>query len=131
MQAGPAFVSFLLLTVLLLLGVLVTGLKARRRQHITLVCSALVSLGVTIYFAEKLGESYDIHSAGVITPIHLTLAKITVLAYLLPIVTGIRTLRDGRHRRLHRKLAFLVLGLTLLTTGTGTAMLLLSERLPG
>ena len=131
MDVGPAFVAFLLLTVLLLLGVLVTGLKARRRSHIALVCTALVSLGVTIYFAEKLGESYDVRSAGVITPIHLTLAKITVVAYLLPIVTGIQTLRNGKRRRLHRKFAFLVLALTVLTVVTGTAMLAMAERLPG
>ena len=131
MDAGPAFVAFLLLTVVLLLGVLGTGLRARRRLHIALVCTALVSLGVTIWFAEKLGESYDVRSAGIITPIHLTLAKITVFAYLLPIVTGIQTLRDGRRRRLHGRLAFLVLVLTILTTVTGTAMLLMAERLPG
>ena len=79
----------------------------------------------------RIGKGYDIRSAGAITPIHLTLAKITVVAYLLPIVTGIMTLRNAKHRRLHGKLAFLVLGLSVLTTITGILMVSLAQPLPG
>ena len=74
---------------------------------------ALVSLGVTIVFAKRLGELYDLESAGWITPVHLTLAKLTTAAYLLPITTGILTLRNRRHKRLHFRCAMAVLAMTL------------------
>lgn len=129
MSPATGFVVFLVVTVLLLAGVTATGLLARRRAHLTLVACAVTSLGVTIYFAERLGTLYDLEAAGWITPFHLTLAKVTTVAYLLPIVTGLRLLKDPTRRPLHRRVAFLVLGLTLLTAGTGTWMILAAEPL--
>ena len=129
MSPGAGFATFLLLTILILGGVVATGYTARRRTHLTLVGTALASLGATIFFAEKLGQLYDLEVAGLITPVHLFVAKLTVAAYLLPIATGIWTLRDPRKRTLHRRAAFLVLGLTLVTAVTGTWMLLASEPL--
>lgn len=123
------FPAFLVLTVALLGGVVATGLRRRMRLHLILVASALASLGVTIFFAEQLGELYDLASAGRITPVHLTMAKLTTVAYLLPIVTGAMTLRDRRRRPLHFKAAMAVLALTLLTTATGLWMILAAERL--
>ncbi len=131
MSVYTGFVLFLFVTLALLGGVVSTGLAAKRRMHIPLVVCAVASLGVTIYFAEKLGEVYDLESAGWITPVHLTIAKITTLAYLLPIATGIATLRRPGARPLHRRVAFLVLGLTVLAAVTGTWMLLASDRLSG
>ena len=83
----------------------------------------VISLGITIYFAERLGELYDLESAGRITPIHLMLAKITVGAYLLPVVTGLWTIKDARRRKLHGKIAYLVLALTVATAVTGVMMI--------
>jgi heme A synthase len=127
--ATVGFVLFLLVTLALLGGVVATGLAAKRRLHLPLVVLAVASLGVTIFYAEQLGREYDLEAAGWITPVHLTLAKITTLAYLLPIATGIATIRDGKRRPMHRKVAFAVLALTVLTAATGTWMILASEPL--
>ena len=129
MSAGAGFTLFLLLTVALLALVVATGLRARRKLHIPAVAAMAVSLALAIFYAERLGDEIDVHTAGVITPIHLTLAKITTVGYLLPIATGIRTLRRPATRRLHGRIAFVLVGLTLLTTATGLTMLLLSDRI--
>jgi hypothetical protein len=55
------------------------------------VAAAIASLGATIWYAEGMGEHYDLAHAGWITPVHLWIAKTTTLAYLLPITTGILT----------------------------------------
>lgn len=124
------FVAFLLVTVGLLGAVVVTGRAARRKVHLGLVGATVVCLGITIYFAEQLGKLYDLDTAGAITPIHLMIAKLTVLAYLLPVVTGILTFRGKQGaRRWHARVAYAVLVLTVLTAVTGTAMILMSERL--
>lgn len=128
MSATAGFPLFLALTLLFLGLVVITGLKARRKFHITFVLCAITSLGVTIHYALALGKLYDLASAGIITPIHLTLAKITTALYLLPITTGLRTIFAPKTRRLHRKLAFLVLSMTVVTAITGTAMILMSKR---
>ena len=56
-------------------------------------------------------------------------AVITPLFYLVPIATGILSWRNGQVVRWHRASAFTVLALTVLTAGTGTAMILLAEPL--
>jgi hypothetical protein len=86
---------------------------------------------VTILLAKRLGGEYDLDAAGPITPIHLTLAKIAALAYLLPIATGIRTIYAAPARRWHRRAAFLALGLTAAALVTGTAMILLAPPAAG
>ena len=85
---------------------------------------------VTIYFAERLGRQYDLESAGAIYPVHLFFAKTTTPAYLLPILTGIRTLKRPETLVWHKRLAFLVLLLTVITAGTGTAMVFMADKLP-
>jgi len=125
---GVGFVVFLFVTLCFLGSVVVTGLKARRKVHLRLVVCALVSLAIAIYYAERLGESYDVKSAGVITPIHLTLAKVTVVAYLLPVITGWRTIKNAAGRPLHGKVAYSVLALTVLTAATGVLMILLADK---
>ena len=130
MTPGRGFVAFLALTLVLLAAVVWTGLRARRRVHLPCVAATLAALGATIWFAEQMGELYDLESAGLITPVHLWLAKGTTLLYLAPLVTGILTIRDARWRPRHRVAAFTVLALTVATAVTGTWMLLASERLP-
>lgn len=129
MSPAAGFVTFLAVTLAFLGGVVVTGFRARRRQHIPLVIGAVASLGATIWFAERLGEEYDLDAAGLIKPVHLNLAVISTAAYLLPVATGLATLKRPALRPLHRKAAFLVLGLTVLTAVTGTWMILAAEPL--
>lgn len=130
MSAEQGFVAFLALTLACLGAVVATGLRHRRRPHLLAVVAAVACLGTTIFYAEQMGDHYDLEAAGWITPLHLLVAKVCTLAYLGPVVTGILTWRDAaRHRRLHRRLAFAVLGLTVATAITGTWMLLASERL--
>ncbi len=129
MDAATGFLASFGVTLVLLLGVVWTGFRARRRVHLPLVACTVAMLVVTILFAERLGQHLDIESAGPITPIHLALAKAATLSFLLPLVTGIRTLRNPRGRRLHRYAAFTALVLTVAAAGTGTAMWLLSDPL--
>ena len=129
MTAERGFALFLALTLSLLAAVVWTGLRARRRVHIPCVAATLAALGITIYFAERMGAHYDLPAAGWITPVHLLLAKLTTLAYLAPLTSGVLTIRDARWRPRHRRCAFVVLGMTVATAVTGTWMLLAAERL--
>lgn len=128
MNPQVGFPLFLLSTLVLLGCAIWSGFAHRRRLHLTLVVAAVAGLGVTIFYAERLGRLYDLEAAGAITPVHLFIAKLTTLAYLLPIASGIRLWFRPGGRALHRSLAFLVLGLTALTAVTGTAMILMAER---
>lgn len=123
------FPLFLLVTLVFLGFVVVTGRAARRKAHLTSVAGAVISLGITIYFAEKLGESFDLESAGLVKDIHLAMAKTAVCAYLLPLITGPLTIRNPLWLRWHRRVAYLVLLFTVATAVTGTWMLFLSTPL--
>ena len=129
MSPTVGFVVFLALTLAGLGCAVATGLRAQRRRHIPCVGASLVFLAATIYYAKALGHHFDLRSAGVITPIHLALAKVTTAFYLLPIATGIATILNPARRRWHRRVAFLVLAMTVATAITGTAMLLLAKPL--
>ena len=129
MTPEAGFLLFLGVTLALLGGVVWTGYRARRPVHLTLVVSAVLALGGTIFFAEQLGDHYDLEAAGWIYPVHLFIAKACTAAYVLPVVTGILVIRRSGSVRLHRIAAFSVLGLTVLTAITGTWMVLVSERL--
>lgn len=131
MSPELGFVAFLALTLVLLGVVVATGLAARRRVHLTAVGLAVAALGTTIFFAEKMGDHYDLAAAGAITPVHLAIAKLTTLAYLAPVVTGLLTIRDARWRGRHRLCAFLVLAMTVATAVTGTWMVLAAPRFAG
>ena len=131
MSAVAPFAAFLGLTLSLLAGAVATGLRARRRIHLTLVSCTVLSLAVTIFFAGRLGRLYDLEAAGWITPVHLSIARLCTAAYLLPFGTGLWTLRHPEGRPWHRRAAFFVVGLTVLTAATGTWMILASpERRP-
>ncbi|MCB9916675.1 MAG: hypothetical protein H6828_16245 [Planctomycetes bacterium] len=129
MTPVQGFLVFLVITLAFLGAAVVSGLRAKRAVHLPCVAGAVLALLVTIYYAEKLGGEYDLKTAGVITPIHLFLAKLTTLGYLLPVFTGVRTLRNQAGRKLHGRVAFAVLFMTVVTAATGTAMVLMSEPL--
>jgi hypothetical protein len=100
----------------------------RRRTHVMFVGCAVAMLGVTIVYALQMGKVYDLRTAGIITPIHLTLAKITTAAFLVPIVLGWRAWKNGGMLPLHKKLAWIVLAMTVLCAITGTIMILRSQK---
>ena len=129
MDATAGFISAFALTLVFLALVVVTGFRAKRRWHVTFVGCAVACLGVTIAFALRLGELYDLQAAGAITPIHLTLAKVATASYLLPAGTGLRTIFVPSTRRLHRKAAFVALALTVAAAITGTWMMCLAPRI--
>lgn len=129
MGATAGFFVFLTLTLAALGATVATGLGARLRLHFACVASSLALLGVTIYFAEKLGAEYDLEAAGWITPVHLTLAKMATASYLLPLASGLATLRERRRRRVHLALALTTLALTLAAAASGAAMILHSQPL--
>ena len=106
-------VVFLLVTVALLGVTVVSGLRAVRRVHIPFVVLTLISLGITIFFAEKLGEQYDLSTGGWVTTLHLFFAKVTTLAFLAPVITGWRTLKHAETRPLHRKIVAILLVLVI------------------
>lgn len=127
MTPSISFAAAFVLT-LVLLGITAwSGLRARRKIHVPAVGLTLVSLGLTIYCAYRLGDTLDLPSAGPITPIHLTLARLATLALLLPIAFGIRTLFVPRTRRLHGRLAWFALGIVVLAAATGVVMVSLAE----
>ena len=125
------FLAFLAATLACLGAAVVTGRAARRRLHVLSVAGAVASLATTIYFALGVGRLYDLASAGRITPFHLWLARVTTACYLLPIASGLATIWRPVRRRLHGRLAYLVLAMTLLTAVTGTIMLLLAQPAAG
>lgn len=130
MSPVTGFFVFLVLTVVALGFVVVTGLKRRRGAHVVGVVTALAFLGGAIVYALRVGEIYDLEAAGVITPIHLNLARVTTACYLLPAITGVLTWRNAeRWRTLHGRLAWFVVALTLITTITGALMLMGAEPL--
>lgn len=129
MSPTAGFFTFLLLTVAALGVVVVTGKLARRRAHLAAVAVALGLLGGAIWQALRVGELYDLEAAGAITPIHLTLARITTVSYLVPAITGVLTWRNERWRRWHGRCAWTVVALTIVTTVTGVLMLAGAEPL--
>ena len=125
------FLLFLFLTLACLAGAVSTGLRAARRAHLSCVAGAVSCLALSIHFALEVGELFDLDSAGWITPVHMWMAKVATASYLLPVASGVRTIFHPPTRKLHRKIAFLVLSLTVLTAITGTWMLLAAESRPG
>jgi hypothetical protein len=109
---------------LIALGVVVwSGLRARRGVHVPAVGFALAALGATIFCAYRLGHTLDLESAGIITPIHLTLARAATIALLVPVVLGIRTLFVPATRAWHARAAWFALALVVAAAITGVIML--------
>ena len=129
MTAATGFVLFLVITLVLLGAVVVSGKKTMRRRHLTLVVFAYIGLGLAIYYAELLGEEFDLDSAGLIYPVHLAFAKTTVYAYLLPVITGVMTIKAKCKRTTHGRVAVGVILLTVITAVTGLWMILAATPL--
>lgn len=124
------FVGSLIVTLACLGVAVVTGYKAKRKVHLTSVLGAVVMLVLTIYYAIELGKLYDLHYDSTITKVHLNVAKVNTAAYLLPALTGIRTLKNPAGRKLHGRVAWAVLLLTVFTAVTGIIMLMRADLLP-
>jgi len=123
------FLLFLGVTLVCLAGAVVTGRAARRKIHFRWVATAVVCLGVTIYYAERLGELYDLESAGWIYPFHLLNAYVTTASYLVVIGSGFATIKRSSRRKTHGRIAYSVLVLTVMTAVTGTWMMLAASPL--
>ncbi len=129
MNPEIGFFSSLAVTVVLLAGVVVTGKTRRLAVHVRFVAAALLGLVASVYFAIKMGELFDLEKAGVITPIHSGLAKVTSVASLWPPVTGPMAVRGKASLRIHRTGAWFALFMTVVATDTGLMMLYGAERL--
>jgi heme A synthase len=129
MTTVVGFLLFLVITLAFLGAAVYSGRQAKRKVHLPCVAGAVVCLLVTIYYAEQLGTLYDLETAGIVTPVHLFLAKTTTLAYLAPVFTGVRTIRNQSARKTHGKVAYFVLLMTVLTAATGAAMVFMSTPL--
>lgn len=123
------FIGSLVLTLVCLGFAVVTGYKAKRKMHLSAVGGAVLMLVATIYFAIELGKLYDLHYDSMITRVHLNVARINTAAYLLPVVTGLRTLKNPAGRKLHGRVAWSVLLLTVFTAVTGCMMLYRADLL--
>lgn len=122
-----AFAAAFLVTLVLLGVVAWSGMRAKRRVHVTAVGLTVASLGVTIWRAYRLGDTLDLDSAGIITPIHLTLARAATLAIVLAIGLGVRTLYAPGTVRRHRAVAWLALSIVVLSAITGVVMVALAQ----
>jgi hypothetical protein len=123
------FLGSLMGTVVMLAGAAFTGRARRIRAHVGFVAAAVTGLAIAIYFALQVGQLYDLEKAGMITPIHLTLARVTTASFLWPLLTGPLAARKMVSPRVHRLGAWIALILTLASTVTGMMMLYGAERL--
>lgn len=118
-----------LAVLLLLLAVLGTGLRGKRRVHLGFVACFLPVLAVAVYLAEAYGRRFrfDPNVLG----IHLALAWSAVIALLGPIASGLLSLRRTRPHPAHRIFAFLFTALAVAAVATGAVMIAFyGERLP-
>lgn len=118
------FLAALAVTVVLLVTVVVSGVRARRNVHVPAVVLFFGALALTIWMAVRMGRTLDLESAGRITPVHLTMARVNLYLYVLPVTTGFLALRDRRWYPRHRVFAWSLVVLTLLTVATGAWMAL-------
>ncbi|MEZ6016265.1 MAG: hypothetical protein R3F49_14190 [Planctomycetota bacterium] len=129
MNPEVAFLGLLCATVGFLGLAAWTGRQRRIRPHLVCVACAILGLGGAISFALQVGERYDLAAAGLITPVHLTLARVATATYLGPLITGPLVLAGRLRGRWHHRLAWLAFGLTIAATVTGAWMLLAAPRI--
>jgi len=129
MTPEVTFLGLLLTTVVMLVFAAWTGRRRRLRPHLVFVAGSLIALASAIYFALQVGERYDLEAAGVITPVHLTIARIATVSYLGPLITGPLVVWRRIPPRWHHRLAWTAFGLTVAATVTGIWMLALAERI--
>lgn len=122
-----SFVVSFLVTLAGLIGVLITGLrwrkKRRRALHLGFVGLSLALLAWTIHEALLLGAHYDLEAAGWIFHVHMLLARAATVSLLIPAMGGIVVLRTGRHHTAHRIAAFTAVALVTLAALTGFWMI--------
>lgn len=126
MSAGAGFLAWFSLTLALLGAVVWTGRCRRRALHVLCVALVVGALWMTVRYAYELGDVYDLDAAGWITPFHLTLAKVNTALLLAPVITGLRTWFVPAALRWHKRVAYAVLALTLVTAASGGVMLWLA-----
>jgi len=129
MDPVTGFTGSFLVTLVALGAAAYSGRRARRKAHIPLVLLTALLLAVTIYYAKQLGGIYDLESAGLITPVHLAIAKIATAALLLPILSGLATLKNYECFKWHKRLAWSVIAMIVLAALTGTWMILAATPL--
>jgi len=123
-----AFLVAFALTVVSLLGVMGSGFARKRTLHYALVVVTLALLLVAIYFAERLGRRLVFEgTAARVKLVHMTFVAATTVQLVVMIVTGVRlALARGpdavARRARHRRMAFVFLGLVVVTSGLGFAM---------
>lgn len=105
------------------------GLRRRRRAHLRFAPVALVLLGVTIFFAERMGRARVFPAEQM--RIHLWFAKSAALLVLPVLASGIVLARRPgpapRARRAHRVCVALFLLAAVVATGTGIWVFSLSR----
>jgi hypothetical protein len=121
-----AFLASLGVTVVILVTAIVLARQHKVRAHIGAVAGFVVSLLVTLAFAEWLGQRFDFES----TPraIHLTFAFSTSAALVAPLVTGFRRWRGTGSLEVHRRCVMVFVALVACAVGTGVWMF--SSRRP-
>jgi hypothetical protein len=119
MAALGFWLSFLL-TVVLLVVTLASGLRGRRRLHLRTGPLTMVALALTIVLTEQLLARYDFPAD--VKAIHLPCAKAGGLLALPVIATGIWYWRCPRARNWHRAAVALWLLAVVVATATGLWM---------
>ena len=106
-------------TVAALVGVLVTGLRRRRRQHFTFAVAFIVLLAVTIWLTESLMRSVEFPREEL--DFHLKFAMSATFLLLPVVVSGLMLARRGGRvvRWIHRIAVVVFVVAVLLATATG------------
>lgn len=118
----PAMLFWLamVVTVLLLVATLGTGLARRRRLHLWLGPLTMVALVVTIVLTEQLMARYDFPADT--KAIHLPCAKAGGLLALPVVLTGLWYWKRPTAKRWHQFAVYVWLVSVLVATGTGLWM---------
>lgn len=106
-----------------LLGVdLFTGLTGRRGMHLTSVALTVAGLVASIVLALRMGSGSAFDPG--IQLVHRALARSVVVLLVPMAVSGAMILRSGRAgaRRVHRRVAFVLVAVALAATATGVLM---------
>lgn len=104
-------------TLLLLLGAVWTGVKRRRRRHFVVAPLALAGLAITVVLTEELMRGYQFPEREM--GIHLPFAWGAAVLVLPVVLTGLLTVRRPRWRRVHLACVglFFVVALAAIATG--------------
>lgn len=113
---------FLGLSVISLIAVWITGLRAKRRLHLFCVIAMAVFLLATIYFAWRVGKLLSFPPDRY--AIHMPLARIAFYMLLAPVVTGSLHWFGKISRKAHLFAAILFTVMTLAAFATGAWMMM-------